>query len=323
MKKNFNEITTVKEMIENGFTVSHYEAPTKLLCGNEDVSDVMEREYTHGLAELNLLIKYFCGMGLKPKRIKELVKDLWINYNPIYDYKLIDNMVSRIKRKKDFKLIEIEKLEIPESILDWINQLVDSLNIDEIRREKVDKIEIKKTLFTLYSWYELQKLYKEKGAEYICFDNFAKLKKASYQKQQTKCNNVCFILKDNGVIDLEIKHKIINGMAKSSYYQLKLNFINEIPNNIIKGNKIEIKDLKDFKPGKLYEEYFELPDSRAKKEPLPSVCPCCGEPFERKSHRRDELCNECRKEKEREKDRLKKQKKREKLKKQKGEEMLE
>lgn len=318
MKKNFKEITTVKDMIANGFTVAHYEAPTCLLCGSEDISSVMKREYTHGLAELNLLIKYCCGLGMKPKKIKELIQDLWINYNPIYDYKVIDNMITRIKRKKDFKLIEVEEINIPEPIFDWLNNLVNNIQIDEIRREAISKSEIVKTLFTLYIWYELQKTYKEYGWDYICFDNFAKLKKASYLKQPTKCNNICFILKDNNIIDVDIKHKIVNGMVKSSYYQLRLNFVNEIPTEIISDDRlINITKLNELVPGKYYEEYFNLPDSRAKKEPLPTTCPCCGKPFERKSHRRDELCSECKKIKEREKDRLKKQKKREKIKKEK------
>lgn len=321
MRKNFNELSTVKDMIENGFTMKSYEVPTKFLTGSEDISYSLERKYSHGVAELNLLIKYYSGLGMRPKKIKEIIKTLWVNYNPVHDYKIIDTMIKKIRTKKDYKLIEIEKVEIPKSIINWIKDMCELIEIDELRREKIDKIELSKILFTIYVWRTLQNEYKEYGIDYIYLDNLAKLKKAAYLKQPTRCNNAVFILRDSGLIGFEIKNKIISGKVTGSYYQILTSFIEDIPEEIKNDNdKLILTDLNNLKPGKYFEEFLGLPDSRAKKEPLPNVCPKCGKPFERKSHRRDELCADCRAEREREKDKLKKQRKREKLKQEKTKE---
>lgn len=179
MRKNFNEYSTVMDMINNGFTIKSYQTTTKIMNSYDDWSLNTERKYSHGLAELNLLIKYYSGLGLKPAKIKELIKELWINYNPTCDFKIIDDMIKKIRKRKDYKLIEIDEINIPLSIFNWIKQTCEELLIDEIKREKIDNTELAKVLFTIYCWAELQKIYKEYGAEYICLDTLAKLKKSS------------------------------------------------------------------------------------------------------------------------------------------------
>ena len=86
--------------------------------------------------------------------------------------------------------------------------------------------------------------------------------------------------------------------------------------NVPSGDGVTIEDFDHI--GEFYEEYFGLSKTRHIKRPVDDVCPVCGKEFVHKSRRHDELCEDCAKIRDREKDRLKKQRKRERLKREKG-----
>ena len=54
------------------------------LAGNYSRA-TFDNNYRQGLADINLLIKYYDIQGLKPKAIRSEIERLWVNYNQWVD----------------------------------------------------------------------------------------------------------------------------------------------------------------------------------------------------------------------------------------------
>lgn len=75
--------------------------------------------YSYGLADLALLIKWFSAQGMKPKKIKEEIIKLWLNYDPLVDFDILNKMITRIRAKKDYELIEVVGVSLSSDAMQW------------------------------------------------------------------------------------------------------------------------------------------------------------------------------------------------------------
>ena len=252
------------------------------------------------MADLALLIKWFSAQGLKPKKIKEEIIKLWYNYDPLVDYDILNKMIKRVRNVKKYELIEVNNVVVSDATMQWFKE-------QDLSHEAV------KLLFTLFVWYKIQEQYRE-HPECICLDNaMTLLKRSANIKQNYKIIDLLRELYLGGYID-----KPPLGKRQITVYVI--NNLSIIPDmtkdgNVPDGNGVTIEDFDHI--GEFYEDYFGLTKTRHIKRPVDDVCPVCGKEFVHKSRRHDELCEDCAKIRDREKDRLKKQRKRERLKREK------
>lgn len=285
MKKQLKEQSRVKQLLKDGLVINYYVSNDCLATNSDSWNPTVH--YSYGLADLALLIKWFSRQGLKPKRIKEEIIKLWLNYDPLVDFQILNKMITRIRAKKDYELIEVVGVSLSSDAMQWFKD-------QDLGHEAV------KLAFTFYVWAKIQEQYKEFGATTIFGDNsWTMLKRSADIKQNVKLLDVLRELFQKGYVDIP--------MGKLRRYVI--DFYDKVPTT---GEEVIISDFDHI--GKFYEDYFDIKNSRHVKKPVDDVCPVCGKAFEHKSKRHDECCLSCRKEKEREKDRLKKQRKRERLK---------
>ena len=289
MKKQLKEQSRVQQLLKDGLVINYYVSNDCLATNTDSWNPTVH--YSYGLADLALLIKWFSGQGLKPKKIKEEIIKLWYNYDPLVDFDILNKMITRIRAKKDYELIEIVGVSLSSDAMQWFRD-------QDLSHEAI------KQAFTFYVWAKIQEQYKEFGATTIFGDNsWTMLKRSADIKQNVKLLDVLRELFQKGYVDIPL--------GKLRRYVI--DFYDKVPTT---GEEVIISDFDHI--GKFYEDYFNIKNSRHVKKPVDDVCPVCGKQFVHKSRRHDECCEDCRKEKEREKDRLKKQRKRERLKREKG-----
>lgn len=299
MKKQLKEQSRVQELLKDGLVINYYVSNDCLATNTDNWNPTVH--YSYGLADLALLIKWFSAQGLKPKKIKEEIIKLWHNYDQLVDYDILNKMIKRVRNVKNYKLIEVNNVVVSDATMQWFRE-------QDLSHEAI------KLLFTLFVWYKIQAQYRE-HPECICLDNaMTLLKRSANIKQNYKIIDLLRELYLGGYVD-----KPPLGKRQITVYVI--NNLSIIPDllrdgNVPDGNVVTIEDFDHI--GEFYEEYFGLTKTRHIKRPVDDVCPVCGKEFVHKSHRHDECCEDCRKEKEREKDRLKKQRKRERLKREKS-----
>ena len=288
MKKQLKEQSRVQQLLKDGLVINYYVSNDCLATNSDSWNPTVH--YSYGLADLALLIKWFSRQGLKPKKIKEETIKLWYNYDPLVDFDILNKMITRIRAKKDYELIEVVGVSLSSDAMQWFRD-------QDLGHEAV------KLAFTFYVWAKIQEQYKEFGATTIFGDNsWTMLKRSADIKQNVKLLDVLRELFQKGYVDIPL--------GKLRRYVI--DFYDKVPTT---GDEVIISDFDHI--GKFYEDYFNIKNSRHVKKPVDDVCPVCGKQFVHKSRRHDECCEDCRKEKEREKDRLKKQRKRERLKREK------
>lgn len=283
MKKQLKEQSRVQELLKDGLVINYYVSNDCLATNTDSWNPTVH--YSYGLADLALLIKWFSAQGMKPKKIKEEIIKLWYNYDPLVDFDILNKMITRIRAKKDYELIEVVGVSLSSDAMQWFKD-------QDLGHEAV------KLAFTFYVWAKIQEQYKEFGATTIFGDNsWTMLKRSADIKQNVKLLDVLRELFKKGYVDIP--------MGKLRRYVI--DFYDKVPTT---GDEVIISDFDHI--GKFYEDYFNIKNSRHVKKPVDDVCPVCGKQFEHKSKRHDELCHDCKKIRDREKDRLKKQKKRQK-----------
>lgn len=285
MKKQLKEQSRVQQLLKDGLVINYYVKNDCLATNTDSWNPTVH--YSYGLADLALLIKWFSRQGLKPKKIKEEIIKLWYNYDPLVDFDILNKMIVKIRNKKDYDLVEIEKVTIGSDTMQWFRDL-------ELSDEAT------KLFFTLYIWAKIQEQYREHPEKIYLDNSERRLKRSADIKQNNKIIDLLRELFQGGYID-----KPFLGRRQITVYII--NNYNEIPTT---GDEVTIQDFEHI--GKFYEDYFGIKNSRHVKKPVDDVCPVCGKEFVHKSRNHNELCPECKKIRDREKDRLKKQRKRKK-----------
>lgn len=160
MRKNIKEITRVNEILEEGLYVSRV-----TISGTKD--KYLPEKYYVGISDLILMIKYFSGLGYKPKRVREEIINLWVNYDEFVDYKVLDKYIRKVRATKDYALHEVEPIKVSRECIDYFANLI---NFDYDTRtingrtftgttaltRPITK-SVVKLMFTLYIWSQIQK----------------------------------------------------------------------------------------------------------------------------------------------------------------------
>ena len=304
MRKEYHESQKVEELMKYGFWMNaHWERKSTVVNGNfRDKSTYMEYTYRAGVADVRLLVKYFSGLGWKPKAIKQKISELWVNYNPYVDFKFLNRTIESIRRKKDYNLVDIESVKVSKEAMDWFAQMMatdsDEWNnpLPKARVAISDRSEgllgfgACKLMFVYYIWVLIQFQYKKGNPRWINMDNTKKrlLKEAHFNTYKKIEEQYCKLYDWGLVFDPM--------WASCQGDPLYMSFVELVPQG---EETIEV----DFENPRIwFEEYFKQSDYVEKKA-LTNRCPICGRFFKRKSHRPDECCPECKKAKEREKKR--------------------
>lgn len=184
MKKELREQSRVQALLKDGFVVDYYYKNDCLATNTDSWNPTVH--YSYGLADLALLIKWFSAQGLKPKKIKEEIIKLWLNYNPLVDYDKLNKMILRIRNKKDYDLVEIEKVTIGSDTMQWFRDLGLS---DEAT----------KLFFTMYVWAKIQEQYREHPEKIYLDNSERRLKRSADIKQNNKIIDLLRELFQGGV----------------------------------------------------------------------------------------------------------------------------
>ena len=304
MRKEYHETQVVDDILKYGMWIdAHWERKSTITNGNfRDKSSYMQYTYRAGASKVRLLVKYFSGLGWKPKEIKQKISELWINYNPYVDFKYLNKTIASIRSKKDYDLVDIESVKVSQEAMDWFAQMMVTDAMDWVNPIEKAKVNISdrsegelgfgscKLMFTYYIWVLIQKQFKKGNPCWINMENTKRrlVQEAHLQNWRKVFDLRCRLIDWGLVFD-----PMWDTPHGDPYY---MSFVEIIPTG---EENIEV----DFEnPRKWFEEYFKQSDYIEKK-PLTNRCPMCGRFFERKSHRPDECCPECKKIKERNKKR--------------------
>lgn len=305
MRKEYHESQKVEELMKYGVWVNKTRESNGL-AGNYSRA-TFNNNYRQGLADINLLIKYYDIQGLKPKAIRSEIERLWVNYNQWVDGPWLTQQIAKVRKRKDKYMVDIESVKVSKEALDWFAQMMltdsDEWNnpipnarvaISE-RSEGLLGFGACKLMFVYYIWVLIQSQYKKSNPAWVNVANTKRrlLKEAHFNTYKKVREQYCKLYDWGLLYDPDIM----------SYYRryenndpLYMSFYDLIPSG---EETIEV----DFEnPRKWFEDYFKQSDY-VEKIPLTNKCPICGKFFVRKSHRRDECCPDCRRIKERDKKR--------------------
>lgn len=290
MRKEYHESQKVEELLETGVYVFKTRESQGLATHYNKVK--FENKYRKGLADLNLLIKYFDNQGLKPKAIRAEIERLWVNYSFLDGPWLTKHIIAIRKREKK-ELIDIKPVFIGQDTLDWFKEMIHKTSDEWIaegnetngireRSEGEFGIERTKCLFQLYIWSLIQRQYSKYPNNIYLSGNRPRLKREAWLKGKTKLMPDCmYPMYDWGIWNSTFDKKD----------KWMLNF-SMIPEDDEKTIEVPL----EFS-GKWFEEICGEKNSRPPKQILPDKCPCCHKKFDRKSHNPKELCPECAKKK--------------------------
>lgn len=294
MIKVYNQTNRVNEILENGFTIKVTYEQTMT---NTQYKDNAKRTYRSGVGDLRLLIKYYCGLNMKPEQIKENVKRLWLNYDEIWDCGYLSKTIRNIKNSKDFEMRDVGTVTVNKQ---WWNDLVlkDTVNVagDVVKYNTDDK----RVLFTLYVWCKMlggksvklqdsrQKLKKDSNIRCKVFDCLKKLYWGGYVGHVSSYDAFVDYRNRTGK---ELSWTTCAAIDKEDRWIIRI----EVPDG---------EDIVDLDcPGDwLMGEQIEVDKSIG-------ICARCGKEFKKTSNRQ-KYCDECREGIKKEKDREKKRKKR-------------
>ncbi len=291
MRKEYHESQKVEEIMKYGFWVNKTKESNGL-AGNF-MRAKFNNMYRKGLADLNLMIKYFDIQGLKPKAIRTEIERLWVNFNEYIDGPWLTKQIQKIRKKGNKQMIDVEPVFIGQDTLNWFKEMIHKTSDEWIaegnetnsiseRSEGEFGIERTKCLFQLYVWSLIQRQYSKYPNNIYLSGNRPRLKREAWLKGKTKLMPDCmYPMYDWGIWDSTFDEKD----------KWMLNF-SMIPEDGEKTIEVPL----EFS-GKWFEEICGEKNSRPPKQVLPSKCPCCHKKFDRKSHNPKELCPDCAKKK--------------------------
>lgn len=310
MRKEYHETQAIEEILKYGFWIEAHWESKKTTTNFRDKSTYMEYTYRAGASKIRLLVKYFSGLGWKPKAIKQKISELWINYNPYVDFKFLNKTIASVRRKKDYDLVDIDSVKVSKEAMDWFAQMKDTDSKDwcnpipnarvSISERSEGKLGFSacKLMFVYYIWVQIQSQYKKGNPCWINMDNTKRrLIQEAHLPSWKKIFEQRCILYDWGLIF----DPMWMSCQGDPFY---MSFVDLIPQG---EETIEV----DFEnPRKWFEGYFKETDMKEKKA-LTNKCPKCGKYFKRNPHNHmpDCLCPECAKQRDLERRKEKYQKK--------------
>ena len=112
-----------------------------------------------GTCDLYLVIKYFSGLGYKPKKIAEEIKKL-IPYYDEYDWELnnfIDKSIRKIRATKNYELHEVKPIKVSRECLDYFVNLQNAPYREDTTLRREMSQTVIKIMFVFYVWTLVQK----------------------------------------------------------------------------------------------------------------------------------------------------------------------
>lgn len=338
MRKEYHESQKVEELMKKGVCVNVTRESQKTVCHKDEFVGALKDTYHAGRSDMILLIKYFFGLGLKPREVKEKVIQYWLNYRQYEDFKELNKWIAMVRRGKDYRMIDIESIKVSKEAMDWFIKMKDTTYDEWIAQGLIpqnEKLEEKATsgklgltpcklLFTLYIWVLIQKQTKKRFTEINMKFTRNRLKKEAHIPKSKSFRSVFQYLinwgfiKDDYFIEME---KMRSGYYDEKPWMLKVDRQRDLKYNMyfmdfydIVPQGEEVIEVDFDNPRIWFEQYiqerereFDLADIE-----LTHKCPRCGKYFKRKTNRRDECCADCKKEKERIKNKEQYQKRKEK-----------
>lgn len=279
MRKIFDELAVVENIKKNGFTVKNN---VEYVMGTNGDNAQWIDHTNYG--DLFIMARYLREQGYTEKPMVEEIMNYNLNEADSWEWhsdrqqvrKVCKNVCSKYKKGQE-NILEIKSIKISQEAKDFFIGLVgkDVVSVNGLDRG-VKKLGIKevKTLFVLYCWTLIQKAYKEDYWKYVNLDNCRRAFQQSCRNTWKECWKSICVLYDMGYIKL------------TNNYQ-SLTMIIDL--GLDEGEEVELN--------KLYElgSYIDL--WLGKK----AICPNCGEFFVKKARTSRECCENCRREKNKEK----------------------
>ena len=277
MRKIFDEYARVKEIKENGFKIN---SAIEYVVGTNS-TEVIE----HGNnGDVYLFARYLREQGYTEKPMVEEIMEYAIYDDDSFDWhecrrfvrKACKSVCAKFK-KGDKSLVDIDKIYISQSAKDYFMGLVGKEVVSQNGIDRgIKKLGVKevRTLFVLYCWTLIQKKYMDEYWKYINIDNCKRAFQRSCGNTWAECWKSICVLYDMGLIQLT-----------NSYLSLTM---------VV---DLGLDDDEEVELDKLYElgSYIDL--WLGKK----AICPNCGEFFVKKARTSRECCENCRREKNKEK----------------------
>lgn len=297
----------------------------KTVCHKDEWDSALEKVYHAGRSDIILLIKYFYGLGMKPRAVKDKVIQYWVNYNQYVDFKELNKWIAMVGRGKNFKMIDIDSIKVSKEAMDWFIKMKDTTYNEWIAQGLIpqnEKLEEESTngkfgltpcklLFTLYVWVLIQRQTKKRFTEINMKFTRNRLKKEAHIPKSKTFRSVFQyltnwgLIKDDYFIEMEKQRSgyydekpwmvKVDRERDLKYHMYFMDFYDVVP----KGEEtIEV----DFENPRIwFEQYVQ---EREREFDLAEIelthrCPRCGRYFKRNTNRRDECCLDCKKEKER------------------------
>ena len=338
MRKEYHESQKVEELLEKGLYVRANLESQKRVTRKEEVKGSLERVYHAGKSDAILLIKYYFSLGFKPREVKQKMIENWVNYNQCEDFRILNKWMAMVRRSGNYKLVDIDSVKVSREAMDWFIKMKDTTYDEWIAQGLIpqnEKLEEEATsgklgltpcklLFTLYIWCLIQKQTKKRFTEINMKFTRNRLKKEAHIPKSKTFRSVFQYLinwgfiKDDYFIEME---KMRSGFYDKYPHMAKVDrerdlkydwYFMDFYDIVPQGEEVIEVDFEN--PRIWFEQYiqerereFDLADIE-----LTHKCPRCGKYFKRKTNRRDECCADCKKEKERIKNKEQYQKRKEK-----------
>lgn len=315
----------MEELLENGLYVRANLESQKRVTRKEDVKGSLERVYHAGKSDAILLIKYYFSLGLKPREVKQKMIENWVNYNQYEDFRILKKWMAMVRRGGNYKLVDVDSVKVSKEAMDWFIQLKETTYDEWIAQDLIPQtkknrenftegkfgISACKLLFTLYIWCLIQKQTKKRFTEINMKYTRNRIKKEAHIPKSKTFRSVFQYLLNWGLIrdDTHIEQeKYRSGFYDKYPHMVKVDrekdlkydwYFMEFFKVVPEGEEtIEV----DFENPRIwFEQYVQ---EREREFDLAEIelthrCPRCGRYFKRNTNRRDECCLDCKKEKER------------------------
>lgn len=276
MRKVFNEMSRVEEILENGLELGRTYPSIARDKYNGKV-------FFTGTGDLYLVIKYFSGLGYKPKKIAEEIKKL-IPYYDEYDWELnnfIDKSIRKIRATKNYELHEVKPIKVSRECLDYFVNLQNAPYREDTKLRREMSQTVIKIMFVFYVWTLVQKQFGKENWRVVDYTKEKRrLLKAANARPKFELG-LLGAVEDTGTAELYF-----------SYTRIYHTYTDKTPD--FEEGDLEV-DLDRI--GEWFEEQVGWKNEREK--PTYYFCSVCGKKM--KTSRKNQVCNSCKKKINREK----------------------
>lgn len=270
MRKVFNEISRVEDILENGLELGRTYPSISRDKYNGKV-------FFTGTGDLYLVIKYFSRLGYKPKKIAEEIKKL-IPYYDEYDWELnnfIDRSIRKIRATKDYELHDVKPIKVSKECLDYFVNLQNAPYREDTNLRREMSQTVIKIMFVFYVWTLVQKQFGKENWRVVDYTRESRrLLKAANARPKFELG-LLGAVEDTGTAELYF-----------SYTRIYHTYTDKTPE--FEEGDLEV-DLDNI--GIWFEEQVGWKNEREKETHY--FCSVCGKPM--KTNRKNQVCDKCKK----------------------------